>query len=280
MSAIHLDNRLAHYEVVGRRGQPIIFLHSWLGSWRYWLPTMDHVSERYRAYALDFWGFGDSDRRPSEYSLDEYVDMLFGFIDTLGLTKVNLVGHGMGGMVAIRAAARRPEQFLKLLAVTTPIQGGRINSAQKTNALERLLGRSGTSNVWSRLVPKLDINDRQIQQEIVEDTESLSEELVIRVNDTVISADLSDDLQRLQSPLLALFGERDAIVGTEQGSLLLEDHTILQQVIRLPKANHFPFLEQSNVFNRLLVDFLASDSSDPVKIKTEWRRRVSQREYM
>lgn len=56
MSAIHIDNRLVHYEVVGRRGAPMIFLHSWLGSWRYWLPTMEHVSERYRTFAIDFWG--------------------------------------------------------------------------------------------------------------------------------------------------------------------------------------------------------------------------------
>ncbi|MCL6543573.1 MAG: alpha/beta hydrolase, partial [Roseiflexus sp.] len=62
MSAIHIDNRLVHYEVVGRRGAPVIFLHSWLGSWRYWLPTMEHASERYRTFALDFWGFGESDR--------------------------------------------------------------------------------------------------------------------------------------------------------------------------------------------------------------------------
>ena len=71
MSATHLNNRLVHYEVVGRRGQPVIFLHSWLGSWRYWLPTMDAISDRYRSYALDFWGFGESDRRESTFALPE-----------------------------------------------------------------------------------------------------------------------------------------------------------------------------------------------------------------
>jgi pimeloyl-ACP methyl ester carboxylesterase len=104
VSAIHLDNRLIHYEVVGRRGQPIIFLHSWLGSWRYWLPTMEHLSDRYRTYALDFWGFGESDRHSSSFTISEYVNMLYGFMDQLGVSKVNLAGHGLGGMVAIRAA--------------------------------------------------------------------------------------------------------------------------------------------------------------------------------
>lgn len=83
MGALYLENRLVHYEIIGRRGPPIIFLHSWLGSWRYWLPTMEHVSERHRAFALDFWGFGESDRREGAFSLTEYVTMLFGFMDHL-----------------------------------------------------------------------------------------------------------------------------------------------------------------------------------------------------
>ena len=97
MSAIHLNNRLVHYELVGRRGQPIIFLHSWLGSWRYWLPTMDHISERHRAYALDFWGFGESDRKDSDFSVSEYVNMLFGFMDNMGLRASIWPGMGSAG---------------------------------------------------------------------------------------------------------------------------------------------------------------------------------------
>lgn len=279
MSAIHLDNRLAHYEVVGRRGQPILFLHSWLGSWRYWLPTMDHISDRYRAYALDFWGFGESDRRGSSYSLTDYVQMLFGFIDNLGLAKVNLVGHGLGGMVAIRAAVERPAQFPKIMVVSTPFQGARIQSVAKANTLERLLGRSNPTNAWSKLVQKIDVDDRQIHREIVEDTEGLSETVVSQVTDSVIATDLREDLLKLQTPLLAVFGDRDTIVTPDQGGILRDDHAFLQQVLRLPKSNHFPFLDQPNVFNRMLEDFLASQG-DAVQIKTEWRRRVSQLEYM
>jgi pimeloyl-ACP methyl ester carboxylesterase len=87
MSAIHIDNRLVHYEVVGRRGAPVIFLHSWLGSWRYWLPTMEHASERYRTFALDFWGFGESDRRDGAFSIAEYVGMVIDFMNHLGIAK-------------------------------------------------------------------------------------------------------------------------------------------------------------------------------------------------
>lgn len=279
MSATHLNNRLVHYEVVGRRGQPVIFLHSWLGSWRYWLPTMDAISDRYRSYALDFWGFGDSDRRESTFALPEYVAMIHDFMDTLGLQQVALVGHGLGGMVAIRAAAEFPERFSKIITVTTPIQGAILQQATRPGTFARLLGLSSTSNVWSRQLRQLHVDYPQILSEMVEDTETLSESTVKRVIESVIATDLRADLERLTLPLLGVFGDKDTIVAPEQGRFLRDDHLQLQQVIRLPKSSHFPFLDQPNVFNRMLVDFLSSEGS-AIEIKSEWRRRVSQLEYI
>jgi pimeloyl-ACP methyl ester carboxylesterase len=94
-----------------------------------------------------------------------------------------------------------------------------------------------------------------------------------------LESDLRADLARLAVPLLAVFGEKDTIVSAEQARHLREDHSVLQQVIRLPKSSHFPFLDQPNVFNRLLMDYQASAGTQ-VEIKTEWRRRVSQLEYI
>ncbi len=280
MSAIHLDNRLAHYEIVGRRGQPIIFLHSWLGSWRYWLPTMEHLSDRYRTYALDFWGFGESDRRGSEYSLDGFVAMLLQFIETLGLSRVNLVGHGLGGMVAVRAAGQRPDLFPRLTIVTTPLYGAQVQAAFRGGGLSRLLGRPNPTNAWARLARDMKIDDHQIHREIIEDTDGLSEAVVEQVGAAIMQADLREDLGRLRVPLLGIYGQRDMIVGPEQAALLREDHPTFQQPLCLPKSSHFPFLDQPNVFNRALTDFLASDLTDQVRVKHEWRRRVSQLEYI
>ena len=278
MSAIYLDNRLVHYELVGRRGQPIIFLHSWLGSWRYWLPTMDHISERNRAYAIDFWGFGDSDRHDSEFSLSEYVNMLYGFMDQLGLTRVNLAGHGLGGMVAIRAACEQPHRFGKIMTVSTPIHGAQAISARPGALLSRLFGRSNPTNIWSKMVRQIEIDDPQIKDEIIEDTDSLSETVVERVVASILKADLRPDLARLEMPVLAVYGGHDSIVTYDQTEFLRDEQRFLQ-VLNLPRSNHFPFLDQANVFYRMLQDFLASEGT-PVEIKAEWRRRVSQLEYM
>ncbi|MDO9128462.1 MAG: hypothetical protein Q7U34_01215 [Anaerolineales bacterium] len=68
MSALFLDERIVHHEVLGR-GRPVIFLHGWVGSWRYWLQAMQTTSVSFRAYALDLWGFGNTSRDPERYTL-------------------------------------------------------------------------------------------------------------------------------------------------------------------------------------------------------------------
>lgn len=279
MSAIHIDNRLVHYEVVGRRGAPVIFLHSWLGSWRYWLPTMENAAERYRTFAIDFWGFGESDRRDGAFSIAEYVDLVLHFMYQLGIARASIVGHGLGGMVALRAASRHPDRFSRLMIVNTPIQGSQIQNHVRPGALSRLFGRAAPSNIWTRLMRQLNVDYPQILNEIIEDTDSLSETVVQRVITSVAETDLREDLECLETPLLAVFGEKDTIVSPDQARFLRDDHASMQQVIKLPRSNHFPFLDQPNVFNRLLMDFQESKGTQ-VEIKSEWRRRVSQLEYI
>jgi pimeloyl-ACP methyl ester carboxylesterase len=278
VSAIHLDNRLVHYEVFGR-GQPIIFLHSWLGSWRYWVPTMDLTSERYRTYALDFWGYGESDRRGTQFTISSYVDMLNRFMEQMGIPQANLVGHGMGGMVAIRAAREKPERFTRVMAVCTPLYGQVLNSHVKPGTFSKFLGIGQATNVWAKLIRSIPIADPDVRDELYEDTESLSETVLTSVQESLLDTDLRPSLATLNVPLLAVYGGKDVIVSDEHAQFLNDPSDRPTQLITLPKANHFPFLEQSNTFSRLLLDFLVSQGS-PVEIKEEWRRRVSQREYL
>jgi pimeloyl-ACP methyl ester carboxylesterase len=278
VSAIHLDNRLLHYEVFGR-GQPIIFLHSWVGSWRYWVATMEHAAERYRAYALDFWGFGESEREQGQFSISEYVDMVCRFMDNMGMTRANLVGHGLGGMVALRAAREQPQRFIKLMIVATPMHGSAVKSVQRGSTFSRLLGRSGTTNGWTKLIKDLPVDDKEVHHELLEDTDSLSEEVVLRVHESVLETDLRADLPHIELPLLAVYGEKDPIVPAEHAHFLREESGRPHQLIELPRSSHFPFLDQPTTFQRLLADFLASQGTS-VEIKEQWRRKVSQREYL
>src|SRR5512136_2899725 len=100
MSAILLDDKIVHYEVLGR-GRPIIFLHGWVGSWRYWGPAMQAAAISFRAYAVDQWGFGDSAHDPNVYSLDHQVNLIDHFLLEMGIGKVAFIGHGLGALIAI-----------------------------------------------------------------------------------------------------------------------------------------------------------------------------------
>ena len=120
MSAITIENDLVHYEVLGR-GRPVILLHGWLGSWRYWVPAMRQLSMKYRTYALDLWGFGDSGRDPQRYSFESQVMLLHEFMEKLGITKAALVGHGLGASISARYAAQHPDRVPRLMVVSPPL---------------------------------------------------------------------------------------------------------------------------------------------------------------
>lgn len=238
---------------------------------------MEYVSERYRAYALDFWGFGESDRRDSQFSISEYVDLLRRFMENMGMSRVVLVGHGLGGMVAIRAAAEYPHLFTKLMTINTPINGAQLQTLVKPGAFSRLLGRQTPANLWTRQIKEMRLSDPVMQSEISEDTETLTEKLVDSVLSSILETDLNADLARLQTPLLALYGGRDSMVTPEK---LDEESKSFKQQLILPKSSHFPFLDQPTVFHRALMDYLGSSGESTVELKNEWRRRVSQLEYI
>ena len=105
MSAISIGEDLIHYEVLGR-GRPVILLHSWLGSWRYWIPTMQQFKINYKVYAIDLYGFGDSVKDPNKYTLEHQVKLLEDFVEKMGIPKLALVGHGLGAMIAVEYARR------------------------------------------------------------------------------------------------------------------------------------------------------------------------------
>ena len=121
MSALVLQGGVVHYEYFGR-GRPLIFLHGWLGSWRYWVPAMEELSARHRTYALDLWGFGDSDKSLARYDIESYVHLLGSFIRELGMRgPLPLVGHALGASVAVHYACDHPEEVDRVMAISLPL---------------------------------------------------------------------------------------------------------------------------------------------------------------
>src|SRR5512135_410461 len=145
MSAILLNQAIIHYEALGR-GRPIVFLHGWVGSWRYWVSSMQVASTSYRAYALDLFGYGDTTHDPACYSLEKQSALLTGFLDEMGIGKIALVGHGLGALVGFYFAAQQPGSVDRLMAISSPLDvasiNARLRTASTTELVDWLSGRT------------------------------------------------------------------------------------------------------------------------------------------
>src|SRR5262249_10083516 len=114
--------RLA-YDVAGEPASsdapPLVLLHG-LGEGRVsWAPVIEPLAAHHRVYAFDMRGHGDSDW-PGTYSFQVMRDDVASALDQLGLDRVTLIGHSMGGGVAYMAAIESPERFDRLVIEDAP----------------------------------------------------------------------------------------------------------------------------------------------------------------
>lgn len=120
MSVVSIGEDLIHYEVLGR-GRPVVLLHSWLGSWRYWIPTMQQLKINYKVYAIDLYGYGDSVKDPRKYSLEHQIRLLEDFVEKMAIPKMALVGHGLGSLIAVEYARRYESRVPRMLISSAPL---------------------------------------------------------------------------------------------------------------------------------------------------------------
>ena len=259
MSIMVVDRQMVHYEVFGH-GRPVIFLHGWLGSWRYWFPTMERVAENFRTYSFDFWGFGESRRKSTYESIQNYSDQVIRFLDELGIDRVLLVGHSMGGMVALKTAINHPRRISRVAAVGAPIVGDSLSW------LLKLTDRPIMADAFAR-VPWFrrfmfsqflgETNDPHVH-EILDDSVKSSSTTLRNAVASMWRTDLRPELPRLTVPTLIVHGGRDAIVHPNQDDLF--DTIPSAEVVVMPESRHFPFLDEADLFNDILLRFLKQEA--------------------
>ena len=261
MSAIMIEGQLIHYETLGR-GKPILFLHGWLGSWRYWVPVMQEISDRYRAYALDFWGFGDSSKN-SRYAIDDYVQLIDHFITKLSLNKLVIVGHALGAVVMLRYAISHPERLDKLLAINLPFHQRCIN--------QRLL-RAPLHPLWSKLPRGQSLPEAVLAEVGKEDARVISQSIV-SLAQVDLSADVAEIGHKNSAKLLFIYGGNDHIVKPPTLDRLNDCWPNIR-AISLLDTQHFPMLEEFAKFTRLFQDFLELDGDlSTLTLKEAWWQR-------
>ncbi len=259
MSSIVTPQGIVHYEAYGR-GQPVILLHGWINSWGVWQDSMVYIAEngRYKVYALDFWGFGESAKSTTvPFQVSSYVQMVDQFMETLGILEAPVFGHSMGGTVALSLALERPDRLPKVAVVGSPIDGRSLHLFLKLGGvgwIARMLWRLPL--ILNLVIHMVLINDSQrTKKMILHDVSRTSTESFFRSIGDLHHTDLRLRVGHLRMPTLGIFGEKDIVVDPRQSQVLVAGvpHA---RVLMFKKSGHFPMLDEPEAFNTALMDFL------------------------
>jgi pimeloyl-ACP methyl ester carboxylesterase len=263
VSSLTTDQGIVHYEVFGR-GRPVILLHGWLGSWGLWQETMSVLGQRYRTYALDFWGFGESGKKRSTYYVQDFVSLVNQFMESLGIEQAPLVGHSMGGTVSLSVALRYPERVSKVVIVGSPIVGSSLAfmlklAGYRFNAHALFHAMGIFRFVMMRIVSPFICRDPRFPAMMDRDLSKTTLESFLISIASLRRTDLRPQLNNLSIPTMGMFGDRDNIVNPRQGQVM-QQCLPSARIERFKKAGHFIMLDEPQPFNQKLKEFLDKDT--------------------
>jgi len=252
------EQGVVHYEVLGK-GEPVILLHGWLGSWGYWLDAMRVLSKDYRVYALDFWGFGESDRRRESFRISDFVNLVLDFMERLGIAKARLIGHSMGGTVALSIALQAPSKVKQVGVVSSPLEGKSLSLLLKMAAVPQLAFLAW-SNPWflrtllRTMAPRTAKNWREWYQMLMRDLSKTTLASFFQSINSLYKTDLKPYLGEINTSVFGIYGLRDNIVNPKQAEIV--KRIPKAEVKHMPHCGHFPMLDDPQGFNEALINFL------------------------
>jgi len=259
------DQGVVHYEVYGR-GRPIILLHGWLGSWGLWQETMTCLGRHYRAYALDFWGFGESGKKRNTYAIHDFVSLVNQFMEHLGIGSAPLVGHSMGGTVSLSTAIHYPKRVQKVVVIGSPIAGSSLS------ILLKLFGRRPIAylvyhNLWAlklgfRVLAPFYSSDPRWAEMMNKDISSTTLESFLISIASLRQTDLCPLIHQINVPVMGMYGDKDIVVNPNQWKPIHQNISN-SRIERFPDAGHFIMLDQPEAFMPTLLDFINSSKTEP-----------------
>lgn len=117
MAELTRDGVRLHYVDEGAGEPAFIFVHGWCCNYTFFQPQFDHFKSSHRVVSLDLRGCGESDQPEDGYDIPTLADDVAALCRDLGLTRPVVVGHSLGGMIAIELAARHPSLAGAVVAV-------------------------------------------------------------------------------------------------------------------------------------------------------------------
>ncbi len=239
---VEVDGRRVAYRVAGpeRASDAVVLVHGLAGSMRWWASTVPALAEHYRVYLVDLPGFGSMRGFPGGFVLKEAASWLLAWMQALGLKRVHLVGHSMGGSICLSVAALNPEAVGRLALVDPAgIPSGRSTLGHIAPLVQDSLFSS------SSLLPLL-----------VRDALRAGPLTLWRASRDLLAHDIRDELHRVQAPTLLVWGEKDALIPSSLGYLLRQEIAGSSMLV-IKGSRHVPMLDRPEELNRALLRFLA-----------------------
>jgi pimeloyl-ACP methyl ester carboxylesterase len=232
----------------GKDGLPVLFLHSFAGDSSHWASQLDHLRHHRRALAIDLRGHGKSAApRDDDYSIGAMVKDLEAVVDKLQIQRFVLVGHSLGGAVAIHYAARHPSRVAGLVVVGAPGKVPAEQSKQILGAIEADYDQT-MKGYWEKLVTGA---QPHVRTQVLGKMESVAKDDSMRIMRALFADDPLVPLDRYNGPKLIIYTSQ----GNTPNDLQNARPKIPNRV--MDGTSHWPHLDKPAEFNALLDEFLA-----------------------
>ena len=225
---------------------PVVFVHAFGGSLVHWADQLAHLRPGRRAIGFDLRGHGRSEASVGpDDTIEDLADDIGAVVDGLGLERVVLVGHSIGGAAAVAYAGKRPQRVAGMLLVGTP---GRVPLQQADHILSQMTSDFDTtmSGYWDRLLA--DATPR-VKDQITSEIGRMPQDVAM----TLIKATFAYD------PMPALRDYPGIVETVTIGDSPYDLHKQLPDVPdeHVDGTSHWVQMDKPEAFDRILDSFLS-----------------------
>jgi 3-oxoadipate enol-lactonase len=233
------------YTVAGPEDARVVVLSNSLGATRgMWDPQVPGLAERYRVVTYDTRGHGDSPAPAGPYTLDDLTDDLVALLDEVGAERAHVAGLSLGGMTALRLAAREPGRVDRLAVLCTsakPDPQPFLDRAATVRAGGTAPLAPAVAGRW--LTPEYAAEHPALVAQLEAMIASADDEGYASCCEVVASVDLREDLARITAPTLVVAGWQDLALPPEHQQLIADSIPGAELLTVSPGA-HLANLEQ------------------------------------
>jgi pimeloyl-ACP methyl ester carboxylesterase len=241
-------------------GSPLLFVHGFPLSRGVWAPQVEAFKADHRVLAPDLRGFGESEATEGAVSMNRFAEDLYKLLQHLGLDPPVLVGHSMGGYVALAFAKAFPHALRGLVLVGTRAGADSPEAVAARRQMADLARLEGSSAVVDAMAPKM-LAAGNMDPDMAAAVRGFMapakvEGLIGALLGMAERPDAGPGLGRMKVPTLVITGADDTLIKPSESAALAKAIPGAQ-VNFIPKAGHLVAFEQAEAFNAILKAWLA-----------------------